>query len=161
MRALKYLGTRVRFPPPPLCNELKDNDLGDSTSAVAAPGQRCQSPECPSPASSDAVSQPTSQSQSVSLSPAVARIADAWPSLPPHIREVIQTLVDAASAADRTGSPGLYRDLDRASVTTDEAAWRMAQECRRVVQPCLHEEEWHDADREFFRVIMLGLNGYK
>jgi len=90
------------------------------------------------------------------LPPAVAQIADAWPVLPPHIREAIQTLVDAASAADRAGSPGLQRDLDWASVATDEAAWRMAQECRSIVQACLREEEWQDADREFFRIIASG-----
>jgi hypothetical protein len=39
----------------------------------------------------------------------------------------------------------------------DEAAWRMAQECRGIVQTCLREEEWHDADQEFFRIISRGL----
>lgn len=147
----------VRFPPPPFSNYLKGKELQDSPPALAAPGQRCQSRESPSPASDDADSQPTSQSQSVPLPPAVARIADAWPSLPPHIREAIRTLVDAASAANRAGSPGLQRNLDRASVVTDEAAWRMAQECRSIVQSCLREEEWQDADREFFGVIHEGL----
>jgi hypothetical protein len=32
------------------------------------------------------------------------------------------------------------------------AAIRMAQRCRRIVQTCLREEEWIDADREFYRV---------
>jgi hypothetical protein len=30
------------------------------------------------------------------LPPAVQRMAQAWPSLPPHIREAVLTLVDAA-----------------------------------------------------------------
>lgn len=33
----------------------------------------------------------------------------------------------------------------------------MARECRTVIQSCLREEEWPDADREFFGVIANGL----
>jgi hypothetical protein len=29
----------------------------------------------------------------------------------------------------------------------------MAVRCRRVVQVCLREEEWIDADREFYQII--------
>jgi len=36
-------------------------------------------------------------------------------------------------------------------------ALRMARACRRVVQGCLREEEWRDADEEFCRVIVAGL----
>ena len=36
-------------------------------------------------------------------------------------------------------------------------AIRMARACRRVVQGCLREEEWRDADEEFCRVILAGL----
>jgi len=39
--------------------------------------------------------------QSVHLPPPVLRIAEIWDRLPPHIREAIQTLVDAASPDDR------------------------------------------------------------
>lgn len=38
-----------------------------------------------------------------------------------------------------------------------EAAHRMARACRHIVQACLREEEWRDADEEFERVILLGL----
>ena len=43
--------------------------------------------------------------------------------------------------------------------TTDmhKAALRMAWRCRRVVQGCLREEEWADADTEFHAIIMKGL----
>ena len=34
-----------------------------------------------------------------------------------------------------------------------EAAIKMAQRCRRIVQACLREEEWGEADREFYLVI--------
>lgn len=38
-------------------------------------------------------------------------------------------------------------------------AWRLARACRRVVQCCLREEEWADADREFYAIIFMGLRG--
>lgn len=38
-----------------------------------------------------------------------------------------------------------------------ELAWRLAKRCRNVVQACLREEEWRDADREFHAVILRGL----
>jgi hypothetical protein len=44
----------------------------------------------------------------------------------------------------------------QASTISDETAWRIAQECREIVQSCLREEEWGDADREFFRIISGG-----
>ena len=34
-----------------------------------------------------------------------------------------------------------------------ETAVRAAQRCRRIVQACLREEEWGEADREFYFVI--------
>jgi hypothetical protein len=35
---------------------------------------------------------------------------------------------------------------------THEAAIRIARRCRHIVQACLREEEWADADREFYKV---------
>jgi hypothetical protein len=34
-----------------------------------------------------------------------------------------------------------------------EAAARMAKRCRFLIQVCLREEEWGDADREFYIII--------
>lgn len=39
-----------------------------------------------------------------------------------------------------------------------EIAWRLAQQCRSVVQACLREEEWQDVDREFCEVIARSVN---
>lgn len=40
--------------------------------------------------------------------------------------------------------------------------WSLARNlgrgCRRVIQSCLREEEWGDADEEFARIIFDGLN---
>ena len=38
-----------------------------------------------------------------------------------------------------------------------DAALRMARRCRSIIQACLREEEWRDADREFYDVILAGL----
>lgn len=35
---------------------------------------------------------------------------------------------------------------------THETAIRIARRCRHIVQACLREEEWADADREFYKV---------
>jgi hypothetical protein len=40
---------------------------------------------------------------------------------------------------------------------THETAVRLAVQCRRIVQTCLREEEWLDADREFYLIIRAGL----
>lgn len=36
-------------------------------------------------------------------------------------------------------------------------AIELARQCRYIVQGCLREEEWIDADREFYMVIREGL----
>lgn len=40
-------------------------------------------------------------------------------------------------------------------------ALRLARACRRVVQACLREEEWADADEEFARIIAAGLEEHR
>lgn len=34
-----------------------------------------------------------------------------------------------------------------------QVAIRIARRCRRIVQACLREEEWAEADQEFYRII--------
>jgi hypothetical protein len=53
---------------------------------------------------------------------------------------------------------GDFRSTDR---RTHETAVRMAVQCRRIVQACLREEEWIDADREFYAVIREGLEAFQ
>lgn len=36
----------------------------------------------------------------------------------------------------------------------ETVAYRCAVNCRRIVQTCLREDEWGDADQEFFAVIV-------
>jgi len=89
------------------------------------------------------------------LPPAVARIAESWRELPPHFHEAIATLVDAgmSSSKSRQGASGAAADT-----SIDALAWRLARQCREVVLACLREEEWPDADREFFNAIHAGLS---
>lgn len=39
-----------------------------------------------------------------------------------------------------------------ASPEIHEAAIRIARRCRHIIQACLREEEWGDADHEFYLV---------
>ena len=41
------------------------------------------------------------------------------------------------------------------------AAVRIAQRCRHIIQACLREEEWADADREFYRVAREVLEEFR
>jgi hypothetical protein len=91
-----------------------------------------------------------------SMPAAVAHIAQAWPDLPPHIRETILTLVDAGRI-DCHGNGIAAVSTVRRSKDIDFLANRLAKECRYVIQGCLREEEWADADREFFAVLAQGL----
>ena len=43
---------------------------------------------------------------------------------------------------------------------THQTAIRIALRCRHVIQVCLREEEWPDADREFYRIIRQGLEEF-
>ena len=44
---------------------------------------------------------------------------------------------------------------------THEAAIRIARKCRYVIQGCLREEEWTDADGEFYRICLEELERWK
>jgi hypothetical protein len=46
----------------------------------------------------------------------------------------------------------MFVDGEPADPGIHAAAIRMARRCRHIVQSCLREEEWADADREFYRV---------
>lgn len=44
---------------------------------------------------------------------------------------------------------------------THEAAIRIARRCRHVIQAVLREEEWMDADLEFYRIAREELEGLR
>jgi hypothetical protein len=44
---------------------------------------------------------------------------------------------------------------------THNTAIRLARQCRNIIQACLREEEWIEADREFYRIIRAGLEEFR
>ncbi|WP_437185279.1 hypothetical protein SH668x_002378 [Planctomicrobium sp. SH668] len=42
-------------------------------------------------------------------------------------------------------------------LSIDSLARKTAMHCRRVIQSCLREEEWRDADNEFYEIIRRAL----
>jgi hypothetical protein len=90
--------------------------------------------------------------------PTLARLVSTWAILPPHIRDAIQTLADAGLALSskpvpdtRVANPGSNGRLFQ-----EQLARRLARQCRSVIQNCLREEEWQDAESEFFDIIAEG-----
>lgn len=39
----------------------------------------------------------------------------------------------------------------------EDVSWKLARQCRYVIQACLREEEWIDADQEFHDLIRAEL----
>jgi len=54
-----------------------------------------------------------------------------------------------------------FTDTQPADAAIHAMAIRLARQCRFIIQACLREEEWGDADREFYRVIRQGLEEFK
>jgi hypothetical protein len=46
---------------------------------------------------------------------------------------------------------------DLSAIDRNVLARRLARQCREIVQACLREEEWIDAEDEFTKVIVSGL----
>jgi hypothetical protein len=47
----------------------------------------------------------------------------------------------------------MLNPIQPADAAIHALAMRLARRCRRIVQACLREEEWADADREFYLTI--------
>jgi len=80
------------------------------------------------------------------------RVVASWGAMPDAIRIAVMAL--AGTVVLRRDGPPVPTQRSRSA--EDAIAWRRARECREVVQGCLREEEWQDADREFFEVIAKG-----
>jgi hypothetical protein len=76
-------------------------------------------------------------------------IAQGWPQLPQAVRTAITMLVKA----NDSNLPDLKSLADERLKRGEELAMQIAQDCRYIIQGCLREEEWQDADHEFFCVI--------
>jgi hypothetical protein len=89
-------------------------------------------------------------------------ITKSWSVLPPHVQEAISTLVEAGLAVAKTFvNRDASRSLPNGSFYRTQTARRLARECRNIVQACLREEEWRDADDEFSAIIKAGLIQYE
>jgi hypothetical protein len=51
----------------------------------------------------------------------------------------------------------MFIETHSADVVIHALSIRLAKQCRHIIQGCLREEEWRDADFEFYRVIRAGL----
>ncbi len=60
---------------------------------------------------------------------------------------------DAEMEAFKRKKMDMFVSSQSADPVIHEAAIRMAQRCRWLIQACLREEEWGDADREFYLVL--------
>ncbi|MGE5754681.1 MAG: hypothetical protein ACM35G_03035 [Planctomycetaceae bacterium] len=54
----------------------------------------------------------------------------------------------------------MFMVTQRADPAIHDAAVRMARRCRFLVQACLREDEWGEADREFYGVIREELENF-
>ena len=54
----------------------------------------------------------------------------------------------------------MFYDNHSADVIAHAVALRTAKQCREVIQSCLREEEWRDADFEFYRIIRANLEEF-
>ena len=55
----------------------------------------------------------------------------------------------------------MYIENQPTDARTHETAIRIARRCRNIIQAVLREEEWADADREFYRVAREELEAYR
>lgn len=76
----------------------------------------------------------------------------AWPALPEAVRRPIIALTQACQPPAEQSPTAM-----NSSNQLEELCWSLARDCRGVVQACLREEEWRDADAEFFDAIYSGL----
>lgn len=54
----------------------------------------------------------------------------------------------------------MFIETHSADVVIHALSIRLAKQCRNVIQCCLREEEWRDADMEFYRLIRAGLEEF-
>jgi hypothetical protein len=64
-----------------------------------------------------------------------------------------ERLTQEAKSQRTLGAAGVDAGEDRLHAL----ALRMARACRHVIQGCLREEEWLDADEAFFEIILAEL----
>lgn len=82
--------------------------------------------------------------------PTLHWVAQHWNQLPLLVVALLQQLDNDQFPLE---VPYLSEPQSCETNAIDLFAWRLAQRCRSIVQGCLREEEWLDADREFCTAI--------
>jgi hypothetical protein len=85
-----------------------------------------------------------------SIDPDLQTVMSGWNRLPDAVRAAITMLI-RANVPDLTDPEKLPEDRPR---HREETAIQIARDCRYVIQGCLREEEWQDADEEFYDLIV-------
>lgn len=84
------------------------------------------------------------------IDPELQLVLSGWHKLPKAVQSAIAMLI-RANVPDlaESGSAAQHRGRER-----EEIAMQIARDCRYIIQSCLREEEWQDADQEFYEVIV-------
>lgn len=87
------------------------------------------------------------------IEPELQFVLSGWHKLPKAVQLTIAVLIQASV-------PGLAEPVTAAEHRgrkREEVAMQIARDCRYIIQSCLREEEWQDADQEFYEVILSQL----
>jgi hypothetical protein len=84
-----------------------------------------------------------------SIDPELQLVLSGWHKLPEAVQSAIAMLI-------RANVPELpeAKEDSHGSRIAEDLAMRIARDCRYIIQGCLREEEWQDADQEFYEVIV-------
>lgn len=77
-----------------------------------------------------------------------------------RLHAIIQTWASLAEGErDHIHQLALSNGRDKRPAFNELDLWQVARGCREIIQGCLREEEWSDADLEFFRTIRSAFLG--
>jgi hypothetical protein len=88
-----------------------------------------------------------------SIGPDLQAVMSGWNRLPDAVRTAITMLV----RANVPELPDPEKVNDERDKNRKAAAMQIARDCRFIVQRCLREEEWQDADQELCAAILARL----
>ncbi len=86
--------------------------------------------------------------------PELKTVIDGWVQLPAAVKTAVTMLI-RANVADL---PEADQEAQDCLSDREGLAMQIAQGCRYIIQGCLREEEWQDADEEFCAVITSHLS---
>ena len=94
-------------------------------------------------------------------------LISAWHRLSDHLQAALVAIIESPELALPAGN-SVSRSDASSSVQLpiladgiEPLARALAYRCRSIVQSCLREEEWTDADQEFFIAILDGIRSWE